>query len=80
MSYDECVIKILKELSGCKEIHKESLLEEDLGIDSLGMVMLLIAIEDNFDIWLDESDMDPLGISTVEDVIELVYKYGGDAA
>ena len=78
MKSEDRVIKILKELNGGGEVSKELSLADDLGMDSLGMVMLLIAIEDNFDVQLDESDMDPYKIVTVEDVIELVYKYGGD--
>jgi len=78
MNLDNKVIEIVKELSGSEKVFRESLLSDDLAIDSLGMVMLLIAIEDDFDIQLDESDMNPFGILTVEDVINLVCKYGGD--
>ena len=39
------------------------------------MVMLLVMIEDVFEIELDESDMNPFKLRTVNDVINLVSKY-----
>ena len=51
---------------------------EDLGLDSLKMVTLLIEIEDAFGIELDESDMNPFDLSTVQNVIDMVNKYCGD--
>ena len=53
-------------------------LQEDLALDSLAMVMLLIEIEEAFGIELDESDMNPFELNTVQDVIVLVSKYFGD--
>lgn len=75
MNVEEKVLEIIKELSASENITYESGLTDDLGLDSLNMVMLLIAIEDNFDINLDESDMDPYSLQTTEDIIQLVYKY-----
>ena len=42
------------------------------------MVTLLIMVEDGFNIVLDESDMNPFDLLTVNDVIALVNKYVGD--
>ena len=42
------------------------------------MVMLLVEIEDNFGIELDESDMNPFDLTTVESIINMVEKYCGD--
>ena len=50
-------------------------LVNDLSMDSLKMVMLLVMIEDRFDIELDESDMNPFALITVQDVVSLVFKY-----
>lgn len=50
-------------------------LVNDLSMDSLKMVMLLVMIEDRFDIELDESDMNPFALITVQDVVSLVLKY-----
>ena len=75
MNVNKKIINILKELSGYENIEENSRLEDDLGLDSIGMVMLLIELEDNFEIQLDESDMNPFELQLVEDVTELVYKY-----
>lgn len=75
MENEKRVIEILNELSGKAEIHSEESLMEDLNLDSLLLVTLLIQIEDEFNIELDESDMNPFDLITVEDVINLVNKY-----
>lgn len=54
-------------------------LQNDLGMDSLGLIMLLTMIEDTFEIELDESDMNPFELKTVQDVVDLVAKYFSDA-
>jgi len=72
------VIKILAELSGTEGISPEDHLQNDLGLDSMLMVTLLIEIEEKFSIELNESDMNPFDLNTVQDVIALVKKYGGD--
>ena len=51
----------------------------DLSMDSLRMVMLLLMIEEVFAIELDESDMNPFALITVQDVIDLVSKYKGES-
>ena len=50
-------------------------LKEDLGLASLGLVTLLIEIEDDFDIVINESDLDPTSLVTVGDIVELVGRY-----
>lgn len=69
------VIEILKGLSGKDNITEDDMLQDDIGLDSLGMVTLLVEIEDAFLIELDESDMNPFDLSCVLDVIKLVGKY-----
>ena len=71
------VIEILTELSGTENISLENHLQNDLGLDSMLMVTLLIEIEEKFNIELNESDMNPFDLNTVQDVISLVEKYGG---
>ena len=78
MNVEEKVIEILKELSGEETINETDSLKEDIHLDSLGMVTLLVEIEDVFDIRLDESDMNPFDLITVQDVVNLVEKYMGD--
>jgi acyl carrier protein len=68
------IIEILTEL-GVESITPESELRDGLGLDSLQMVNLLIALEEIFDIELEETDIDPASLLTVEDVISLAKKY-----
>lgn len=72
------VIEILAELSGTENISLENHLQNDLGLDSMLMVTLLLDIEEKFEIELNESDMNPFDLNTVQDVVSLVEKYGGD--
>lgn len=75
MGNDKKVCEILRKLSGVEVIDKEDSLVEDLCLDSLNMVVLLLEIEETFDIELDESDMNPLDLISVSDVVSLVEKY-----
>lgn len=74
----EEVKRILSELSGEEIIENDSSLQGDLMLDSLAMVTLLINIEEAFNIELDESDMNPFDLNTVQDLITLVQKYRGE--
>ncbi len=69
------VIEILEDLCAEKITDTSLHLISDLALDSLRMVMLLVMIEDVFDIELNESDMNPFELVTVKDVINLVAKY-----
>ncbi len=70
---------ILSDLSGIESIYPEQELQADLGLDSLQMITLLMMLEDNFEIVLNESDMNPFDLITVWNVVNLVEKYlGGD--
>ncbi len=69
------VTAILSELSGMETICSEHALQGDLGLDSLQMVMLLMMLEETFEIVLDESDMNPFLLISVMDVVSLVEKY-----
>ena len=69
------VNEILKEKSFCDDITAELKLNEDLGLDSLNMVELMVELEECFNIEIDESDLDPAALQTVEQVYALVAKY-----
>ena len=71
----ENVIEIIRDISEKEEIQETDRLEADVGLDSLKMVMLLIDIEEGFVIELDEGDMNPFDLQTVNDVIKLVERY-----
>lgn len=68
------IVDFLTEL-GAENITPTSELRDDLGLDSLQMVILLIALEDIFEIELEEADIDPALLVTVEDVISLTKKH-----
>ena len=78
MATTDRVLKILEQLSGAEKIEISAHLQNDLALDSLSMVTLLINLEDDFGIELSETDMNPFDLETVESVIRLVEKYGGD--
>lgn len=69
------VIEIVEELSLMTIQDTAVTLTGNLSMDSLRMVMLLVTLEDTFEIELDESDMNPFSLITVQDVINLVMKY-----
>ena len=72
--------EILAELSGInlEDIKDGDVLISDLGLDSLGLVELLIEAEECFGISICESDMDPSKLKTVGDFVSLTEKYSGD--
>lgn len=72
---NETVIEILEELCGSPIEDLSMTLVGDLAMDSLRMVTLLLMLEDSFEIELDESDMNPFQLLTVEDVVRLASKY-----
>lgn len=69
------IIEILEDLCTEKITDTSTLLINDLAMDSLCMVMLLVMIEEVFEIELDESDINPFALVTVQDAINLVAKY-----
>lgn len=62
-----------------EEIHATDSLSDDLGFDSLRIVELIVALEDAFQIEIDESDLDPESIVTVADLYNLMGKYAEEA-
>ena len=78
MNIEEKVKSILCELSTEKTVENNSQLQGDLALDSLMMVTMLIEIENAFGIELDEADMNPFDLNTVQSVIDMVAKYYGD--
>ena len=53
-------------------------LKEDLGIDSLKLVELIIALVDVFSIDFGENDLDPAALQTVGDVYGVAEKQEGE--
>ena len=77
MTCEQKVYDILRELSGMDVFDGSSTLQGDLGLDSLLMVTLILALEDELKIELDESDMNPFDLLTVDDAVKLSEKYCG---
>lgn len=75
METQERVFDIIRELSGVDNVELNASLQDDISLDSLGMVTLLIMIEDEFKVELDEADMNPFDLLTVDNVVTLVKKY-----
>lgn len=75
MDFRKKVYEIIGSICGLEVDSQDKSLSDDLGIDSLGMVALLIEIEDSLNIELEESDMNPLLLKTTEDIIKLAEKY-----
>lgn len=69
------VLNMLTNLVGSDVKDPAQTLVSDLSFDSLRMVTLLIMIEDTFDIELDQADMNPFLLITIQDVIDLVERY-----
>lgn len=78
MNIETKVKEILCELSGKETIENTDHLQGDLALDSLMMVTMLVEIEETFEIELDEADMNPFDLGTVQNVIDMVAKYCGD--
>ena len=69
------VDKIIKEKSFFEDITPSLKLVEDLGLDSLNIVELIVELEELFNIEIDESELDPVTLQTVNQIYSLVEKY-----
>lgn len=69
MTLEASVIKLTSEFTN-KEILLRKRLVEDLGMDSLDLVEYVMALENEFDIEIDDSSFDTL--RTVGDAVNLV--------
>ncbi len=75
MERSEIEAKLVDLLVGELGIERESItmeakFEEDLEVDSLGVVELLMALEDNFDVKIPDDEAE--GITTVRQAVDIV--------
>jgi len=72
----EQVIEVIADTLSVKKeaINEETNLVDDLQVDSLDMVDLVLAIEQEFGIEIKDEDITP-DIKTIKDVVELLEKY-----
>lgn len=78
MNTEEKVRNILIKISGVEVFDDYTMIQHDLAMDSLSMITMLLEIEDIFQIRLDQEDMNPYYLETVQDVINMVSRYVGD--
>lgn len=69
------IIDIISSISADTDFKTDARLKEDLGIDSLRLVELMVAVEDKLDIRFELSDLDSGNLKTVQDVIDVTQKY-----
>jgi len=75
-TYKREIITIIKNQFGIQDVNEADELKL-LGIDSLGSVMLIAAIEETFDIEFSMAELNPAVIKTVKDVINIANKHLG---
>ena len=71
----EKIVDIIKEQLNIDdvEITEETSFKDDLGVDSLDLLELVMAFEEEYNIELDPEELE--GIQTVGDVIDFIKKY-----
>lgn len=69
MIFDK-VAEVIKDEFGVDDVSMDTVIREDLGADSIGLVELVMALEDEFDIEIDDSKLDE--IITVSDVVTYI--------
>lgn len=72
---EERVISVLKSLSPVGEIPDKDERLEELGFDSLKRVELIVALEEEFGMEFDQSDLEAEQLERVGDLVELVSRY-----
>ncbi len=71
----ERIVEIIREQLNIDdvEITEETSFKDDLGVDSLDLLELVMAFEEEYNIELNPEELE--GISTVGDVMEFIKKY-----
>ncbi|WP_055079272.1 acyl carrier protein [Lagierella massiliensis] len=69
MIFDK-VSEVIKEEFDVENVNMDTVIREDLGADSIGLVELVMALEDEFDIEIDDSKLDE--IITVSDIVSYI--------
>jgi len=69
------VIDIIREQLNLDDvdINEETSFKDDLGVDSLDLLELVMAFEEEYSIELDPEELE--GIQTVGDIVEFIKKY-----
>lgn len=75
MNTEEKVINLLKKISANDNIKTSDTLESDLGFDSLSLVLMMLDLEEIFEIEFNPEDMNAFNLESVDSVVNLVKKY-----
>ena len=75
MNTREKIFEAVKSLSAADTELSETVRFTDAGLSSLTMVELILAVEEEFDIELNDSDLAPANLVIIGDLISLVEKY-----
>ena len=75
MNTREKIFAAVKSLSAADTELSETVKFTDAGLSSLTMVELILAVEEEFDIELNDSDLAPANLVIIGDLITLVEKY-----
>ena len=68
------VEEVINETVGGDSVALNQELKTDIGLDSLSLVSVIVGLEEKFGIEFNESDLDPIKIIRVKDLVELVEK------
>ncbi|HEY4946583.1 MAG TPA: acyl carrier protein [Acidimicrobiales bacterium] len=66
--FQECAVEVLQVPAG--KVTREARFAEDLDADSLDLVELVMALEETFDVSVDETELD--GIETIGQAFDLI--------
>lgn len=73
---------VIEVIAGLSVVPQEEISVDDMlaniGIDSLKMVELIIALEERLNIRFNDSDLDPSKLKTVQKIVELTAEYVGE--
>ncbi len=70
---EERVIKIVKEQLGVSDVKLENSFVEDLGADSLDTVELVMALEEEFNVEIPDSDAEKIG--TIQQAVDFIQAH-----
>lgn len=71
----ERIISVLKSLSPVGEVPDRDERLEEMGFDSLKRVELIVALEEEFGMEFDQSDLETEQLERVGDLVDLVSRY-----
>ena len=67
-------LQIAEVTGSAGDLEMDKKLKEDIGLDSLSLVTVIVALEEALGIRFDDADLDPSAILTPQDLILLIEK------